>query len=82
VTLSGFTGGEYLPLPASKGPAFPSPLTLDGCPTSLADYVQKQRSPPQKYLFPIKSDNYKNMQIKTQETPVITEISEKEENEI
>jgi hypothetical protein len=25
VTLSGFEGGEYLPLPASKGPAFPFP---------------------------------------------------------
>ena len=25
VTLSGFAGGEYLPLPASKGPAFPFP---------------------------------------------------------
>ena len=24
VTLSGFATGEYLPLPASKGPAFPS----------------------------------------------------------
>ena len=44
VTLSGFTGGEYLPLPASKGPAFPFLLTLDGYPTSPADCVQKQRS--------------------------------------
>jgi len=25
LTLSRFAGGEYLPLPASKGPAFPSP---------------------------------------------------------
>jgi hypothetical protein len=32
VTLSGFAGGEYLPLPASKGPAFPFLLTLDGSP--------------------------------------------------
>ncbi len=45
VTLSGFTGGEYLPLPASKGPVFPSLLTLDGYPTSPADCAQKQRSP-------------------------------------
>ncbi len=44
VTLSGFACGEYLPLPASKGPAFPFPLTLDGYPTSSADYAQKQRS--------------------------------------
>jgi hypothetical protein len=27
VTLSGLAGGEYLPLPASKGPAFPFPST-------------------------------------------------------
>ncbi len=45
VTLSGFTGGEYLPLPASKEPAFPFLFTLDGYPTSPADYAQKQRSP-------------------------------------
>jgi len=43
VTLSGFAGGEYLPLPASKGPAFPSLLTLDGYPTSPAIYAQGQR---------------------------------------
>ena len=47
VTLSGFAGGEYLPLPASKGPAFPSLLTLDGYPTFPADYAQKQRSHPE-----------------------------------
>jgi hypothetical protein len=44
VTLSGFAGGEYLPLPASKGLAFPFLLTLDGCPTSSADYAQEQQS--------------------------------------
>ncbi len=48
VTLSGFAGGEYLPLPASKGPAFPFLLTLDGYPTSPADYAQKQQYPPEK----------------------------------
>ncbi len=48
VTLSGFAGGEYLPLPASKGPAFPFLLTLDGYPTSSADYAQKQQYPPEK----------------------------------
>ena len=32
VTLSGFAGGEYLPLPSSKGLAFPFLLTLDGSP--------------------------------------------------
>jgi len=40
VTLSGLTGGECLPLPASKGPAFPFLLTLDGCPTSPAICAQ------------------------------------------
>jgi len=40
VTLSGLAGGEYLPLPVSKGPAFPSPLTLDGYPTPPADFAQ------------------------------------------
>jgi hypothetical protein len=43
VTLLGFADGEYLPLPASKGPAFPFLLTLDGSPTSPADYAQGQR---------------------------------------
>ena len=48
VTLSGFAGGEYLPLPASNGPAFPFLLTLDGYPTSPGDCAQKQRSPSEK----------------------------------
>ena len=43
VTLSGFAGGEYLPLPASKGLAFPSLLTLDGYPTSPVNYAQGQQ---------------------------------------
>ena len=43
VTLSGLAGGEYLPLPVSKGPAFPFPLTLDGYPTPPADFAQGQR---------------------------------------
>jgi len=43
VTLSGLAGGEYLPLPASKGLAFPFLLTLDGYPTSPAIYAQGQR---------------------------------------
>ena len=47
VTLSGFAGGEYLPLPASKGLAFPFLLTLEGCPTSSANYAQEQRIPPE-----------------------------------
>jgi hypothetical protein len=46
VTLSGLAGGEYLPLPASKGLAFPFLLTLDGYPTSPAIYAQGQK------LFP------------------------------
>ena len=48
VTLSWFAGGECLPLPASEGPAFPFPLTLDGYPTSPADYAQEQRNSPEK----------------------------------
>jgi hypothetical protein len=36
VTLSGFAGGEFLPLPGSKGRAFPFLLTLDGSPTAHA----------------------------------------------
>jgi hypothetical protein len=36
VTLLGVAGGEYLPLPASKGLAFPFLLTLEGYPTSPA----------------------------------------------
>jgi hypothetical protein len=46
LTLSGLAGGEYLPLPASKGLAFPFLLTLDGYPTSPAMYAQGQRFPP------------------------------------
>ena len=43
VTLSGFARGEYLPLPRSKGGAFPSLLTLDGSPTATAKFAQKQQ---------------------------------------
>ena len=46
VTISGLAGGEYLPLPASKGLAFPFLLTLDGYPTSPAIYAQGQRFSP------------------------------------
>jgi len=46
VTLSGLAGGEYLPLPASKGLAFPFLLTLDGYPTSPAIYAQGQGFSP------------------------------------
>jgi hypothetical protein len=34
VTLSGFAGGEFLPLRRSEGGAFPFLLILDGVPTS------------------------------------------------
>jgi hypothetical protein len=47
VTLSGFAGGEYLPLPSSKGLAFPFLLTLDGYPTSSAIYAQGQWFSPE-----------------------------------
>jgi len=46
VTLSGFAGGEYFPLPASKGLAFPFLLTLDGYPTSPGICAQEQRCSP------------------------------------
>ncbi len=46
VTFSGLAGGEYLPLPASKGLAFPSLLTLDGYPTSPAIDAQGQGFSP------------------------------------
>jgi hypothetical protein len=46
VTLSGLTGREYLPLPASKGLAFPFLLTLNGYSTSPAIYAQGQRFSP------------------------------------
>jgi len=36
VILWGFAGGEFLPLPGSKGRAFPFLLTLDGSPTAHA----------------------------------------------
>jgi hypothetical protein len=52
VTLSGLAGGEYLPLPVSKGPAFPFLLTLDGYPTSPADFAQGQRRSPRKSIIP------------------------------
>jgi len=52
VTLSGFAGGEYLPLPASKGLAFPFLLTLEGYPISPATYAQEQRSPPKSLKLP------------------------------
>jgi len=45
VTLSGFAAGEYLPLPASKGPAFPFLLTLEGYPTSPPDSLRNNRVP-------------------------------------
>jgi hypothetical protein len=46
VTLPGFAGGEYFPLPASKGPAFPFPLTLGGYPTFPANFAQEQGLSP------------------------------------
>ena len=43
VTLPGFAGEECLPLPRSKGGAFPFLLTLGGCPTASANVAQGQR---------------------------------------
>jgi hypothetical protein len=42
VTLSGLAGGEYLPLPASKGPAFPFLFALDGYPTPFSNFAHRQ----------------------------------------
>ena len=40
VTLSGFADGEYLPLPRSKGGAFPFLLTFGGCPTAPSNFAR------------------------------------------
>jgi hypothetical protein len=45
VTPPVFAGGEYLPLPRSKGGAFPSLLTPGGCPTFSAKVAQEQGDP-------------------------------------
>jgi len=45
VTLSEFAGGEYLPLPASEGPAFPFLLALEGYPTSPPDSLRNNGVP-------------------------------------
>ncbi len=42
LTPSELAGGESLPLPGSKGRAFPFLLALDGCPTASADVAQEQ----------------------------------------
>ena len=42
VTLSGFTGGEYLPFPRSKGGAFPLLLTIGGYPTAPSNFARGQ----------------------------------------
>ena len=48
VTLSGLTGGECLPLPASKGPAFPFPSaplrTSSAHPRWVSHFSSKLRS--------------------------------------
>ena len=42
VTLSGLASGEYLPLPRSKGGAFPYLLTLDGGPTATPTSLENK----------------------------------------
>ncbi len=44
VALSGFTGGEYLPLPRSEGAAFPSLFILEG-PHRFRNVAQRQQAP-------------------------------------
>jgi len=42
VTLPVFADGEYLPLPRSKGGAFPFLLTIGGYPTALSNFARGQ----------------------------------------
>ncbi len=56
LTLSDLAGGEYLPLPRSKGGVFPFLLALDGSPTlpqaSLRDMrVHKTEETPRKQFL-------------------------------
>ncbi len=44
VTLSGFAGGEFLPLPRSKGAVFPFLLILEGSPTASATSLRDSRA--------------------------------------
>ena len=50
VTVSGFAGGEYLPLPASEGPAFPfhpaEPLGLSSGSKTHDEACSPSMSPP------------------------------------
>ncbi len=45
LTLSGLTGGEFLPLPRSEGGAFPLLLALDGYPNASANIPQGHERP-------------------------------------
>ncbi len=45
LTPSGLTGGEFLPLPRSKGGVFPFLLALDGCPNASANVPQGHEGP-------------------------------------
>jgi hypothetical protein len=45
VTLPGFAGGEFLPLPASKGRVFPFLLILGGTPTASAMSLTDKEAP-------------------------------------
>ncbi len=45
LTLSGLTGGESLPLPRSKGGAFPFLLALEGSPNASANVPQGHERP-------------------------------------
>ncbi len=45
LTLSGLAGGEYLPLPRSKGGVFPLLLILDGSPNASANVPQGYEGP-------------------------------------
>jgi hypothetical protein len=45
VTLPGLAGGEYSPLPASKGLAFPFLRVLGGYPTAPASFAQREMAP-------------------------------------
>jgi len=56
----GFAGGEYLPLPASKGLAFPFLLTSMGTPLLPANFAQRQRGSLKSQETPVKKNIDKN----------------------
>jgi hypothetical protein len=67
VPFEGEQGGESRPFRGRKGKVFPTCEPREGHFGGIE--VKKQRSHVLKFLSPIKSDIYKYISIKTQETP-------------